>query len=122
MNGINQAYLCAATMAHVDEFIDGELSPHECEGVEAHLLGCPGCRSAFQRELDLKNLVRRACVCSDVPPDLKAAVLTRIQQLRIDVEHARFESLTITVRRTVGGSGGPAGASGVTGSSPGPLE
>ena len=54
-------------------------------------------------------------MCSDVPPDLKAAVLTRIQQLRIDVEHARFESLTITVRRTVGGIRRPGRASGVTG-------
>jgi mycothiol system anti-sigma-R factor len=90
-------------MAHVDEFIDGELGARECEGVEAHLLTCPGCRAAFQRELDLKNIVRKACACSGVPDELRVRVLTRISQLRIDVEATTFESLTI---RTSFGTGG----------------
>lgn len=95
MSGMNPAYLCAATMAHVDEFIDGELGSRECEGIEAHLLACPRCRAAFQRELDLKNIVRKACACSGVPDELRVKVLTRISQLRVDVEGATFESLTI---------------------------
>ena len=91
---MNPAYLCASTKAHVDEFIDGELGPRECEGVEAHLLVCPRCRAAYQRELDLKNIVRKACACSGVPDELKDRVLARISQLRVDVDGATFESLT----------------------------
>ncbi|MDQ1246322.1 MAG: hypothetical protein QG597_690 [Actinomycetota bacterium] len=108
---MNPAYLCAATMAHVDEFIDGELGPRECEGIEAHLLACPGCRAAFQREMDLKNIVRKACACSGVPDELKVRVLTRISQLRVDVEGTTFESLTI--RTTYGGSAGSAAGPGL---------
>ncbi len=94
MTGMNHAYLCASTMAHVDEFIDGELGARECEGVEAHLLACPNCRAAYQRELDLKNMVRKACACRGVPDELKDRVLTRISQLRVEVESSTFESLT----------------------------
>jgi mycothiol system anti-sigma-R factor len=95
MSRLNPAYLCAATMAHVDEFIDGELGPRECEGIEAHLLTCGSCRTAYQRELDLKNLIRKACACRGVPDDLKGRVLTRISELRIEVDGATFDSLTV---------------------------
>ncbi len=108
---MNPAYLCASTMAHVDEFIDGELGPRECEGVEAHLLVCPGCRAAYQRELDLKNMIRKACACSGVPDELKDRVLARISQLRVDLDGATFESLTFraTVYRDAPGRSQPGG-------------
>lgn len=92
---MNRAYLCAATLAHADEFIDGELGPHESEGVEAHLLGCSSCRSVFQREMNLKLLVRRSCGVEDVPEALRAQVLARITELRLQPGMVTFESLTI---------------------------
>lgn len=92
---LNHAYLCAATRAHADEFIDGELAPQEAAGVEAHLLACASCRQAFQRELDLKNLVRNACACEDVPEQVRVRVLARITELRLEPGVATFESLTI---------------------------
>ena len=95
MSGMNRAYLCAATRAHADEFIDGELGPRESEGVESHLLGCPDCRSVFQREMNLKILVRRACSNDDVPEALRAQVLARITQLRMEPGMVTFESLTV---------------------------
>lgn len=95
MTPVNPAYLCAATLAHVDEFIDGELCARECDGIESHLLSCANCRAVFQRELDLKMAVRRACQCDDVPEEVRVRVLTRISQLRVDVGSATFETLTV---------------------------
>lgn len=92
---INRAYLCAATLAHADEFIDGELGPQEAAGVEAHLLACANCRQAFQRELNLKHLVREACACEDVPDHVRVRVLARITELRLEPGIATFESLTV---------------------------
>lgn len=92
------AYWCAATRAHVDEFIDGELGARESEGVESHLLMCGACREVFQRELDLKHMVRQACQPCDVPPDLQDRILLKISQLRVDLHSATFESLTIRAR------------------------
>lgn len=119
MSRLNPAYLCAATMAHVDEFIDGELGPRECEGIEAHLLTCASCRAAYQRELDLKNLVRRACACRGVPEDLKGRVLTRISELRIEVDGATFDSLTVRTTATFGMTATRRGAPGNDTSGPG---
>lgn len=92
---INRAYMCAATLAHADEFIDGELAPQEAAGVEDHLLACASCRQAFQRELNLKNLVRQACACDAVPDHVRVRVLARITELRLEPGIATFESLTI---------------------------
>jgi mycothiol system anti-sigma-R factor len=95
MSGMNRAYLCAATRAHADEFIDGELGPRESEGVESHLLGCPDCRAVFQREMNLKLLVRRACAGDDVPEAVRTQVLARITELRVQPGMVTFESLTV---------------------------
>lgn len=94
MKGMNPAYLCASTMTHVDEFIDGELGAQESAGIERHLLACASCRRAYQRELDLKQMIRDACECRGVPAELKDRVLMRISELRIDLDGATFESLS----------------------------
>lgn len=92
---MERASLCAATLAHADEFIDGELGPHESAGVEAHLLSCAQCRAFFQRELNLKNLVRAACACEEVPEQVRVRVLARITELRLEPGMVSFESLTV---------------------------
>lgn len=92
---MNRAYLCAATRAHADEFIDGELGARESEGVESHLLTCPDCRTVFQREMNLKLLIRRACTGDDVPEALRTQVLARITELRMEPGMVTFESLTV---------------------------
>lgn len=95
MTDVSRAYLCAATRAHADEFIDGELGSRESAGVEAHLLSCGPCRESFQRELDLKLMVRQACACDELPEDLRVQVLARITELRVQPGIATFETLTV---------------------------
>jgi hypothetical protein len=60
-------------MSHVDEgtlhgYLDGELSPAEAQGVEAHLAQCPGCRGRLEEE---RVLIARAgeLLALAAPPD-----------------------------------------------------
>lgn len=94
MNRRSPAYQCEATIAHVDEFIDGELCDREAEGVEAHLLACSACRRAFQEELDLKLLVRRSCACDGVPDVVRDRVSGMLSRWRLDVGPGAFTSFT----------------------------
>jgi len=60
-------------MSHVDDgtlhaYLDGELSPAEVQGVEAHLAQCPACRSRLDEE---RALITRAgeLLALAAPPD-----------------------------------------------------
>jgi hypothetical protein len=60
-------------MSHVDDgtlhaYLDGELSPPEAQGVEAHLAQCPGCRGRLEEE---RALIARAgeLLALAAPPD-----------------------------------------------------
>ena len=59
------------------EYLDGELSAGELQQLEAHLAGCPECRSLLD---DLGRVVARAAALEDRPPrrDLWPQVSTRI--------------------------------------------
>src|SRR5256885_16150583 len=61
------------SMSHVDDgtlhaYLDGELSPPEAQGVEAHLAQCPGCRGRLEEE---RALITRAgeLLALAAPPD-----------------------------------------------------
>ena len=60
-------------MSHVDDgtlhaYLDGELSPAEAQGLEAHLAQCPSCRGRLEEE---RALIRRAgeLLALAAPPD-----------------------------------------------------
>ena len=75
-------------MSHVDDgvlhaYLDGELSPTEAQGVEAHVAQCPACRQRLEEERALiaratELLARAAPPDRELPPfrpgDLKPAV------------------------------------------------
>src|SRR5438132_9144470 len=61
------------SMSHVDEgmlhgYLDGELSPAEARGVDAHLAECPECRRRLEEE---RALIARAAelLALAIPPD-----------------------------------------------------
>ncbi|TXH45704.1 MAG: hypothetical protein E6Q90_00085 [Actinobacteria bacterium] len=102
MNRPSPAYQCQAIMAHVDEFIDGELCDRETEGVESHLLACGECRRVFQEELDLKLLVRRSCTHDVVPDSVRDRVSVMVSRWRLDMAPGSFSSLTSITTFRVG--------------------
>ncbi len=101
MNGM-RPYRCIDTLVHVDEFVDSELGPSECDRIDAHLAQCGSCRAEFARHIELKAKIAQACACREVPDDVRTQVLARISSLRISLDGLTFESLTIRRDVTTG--------------------
>ena len=95
MSNESRPYRCTDTLVHVDEFVDSELGPSECDRIDAHLAQCGSCREAFAQHIELKAKIAQACACRGVPDDVRVQVRARISALRISVEAMTFESLTI---------------------------
>jgi len=60
-------------MSHVDDgtlhaYLDGELSPAEAQGVEAHVAQCPGCRGRLEEERALTTRAAELLALA-APPD-----------------------------------------------------
>ncbi len=86
---------CDGYVAHLYEYLDGELSPQECDALKAHLEGCPPCLDEYERDLLLKSLIRRSCRCEQAPATLRTQIMTQIT--------------TVQVTRVQYGEGGPLG-------------
>lgn len=95
MNGGQDAGTdCAELYELLDAYVDGELSPDECERLKAHLVQCPSCLGEYQRDTLLKALVRRSCQCESAPSTLRAQILTRISTVVSDGRSVRATSVT----------------------------
>jgi len=76
---------CVEILGLVYEYIDDELPRTDCAKVRQHLDECAPCLSKYGLEEAVKLLVQRSCGYDDVPRDLRAKVLTRIRQVRVQI-------------------------------------
>jgi mycothiol system anti-sigma-R factor len=79
---------CDEVLGRVYEYLDHELDQVDVVEVRRHLAECGPCLAKFGLEQAVKDLVRRSCG-QDAPPEgLRAKVLVRIQQVRVDIGSA----------------------------------
>lgn len=83
---------CHEVDAHLDEFVDQELSPRDIALLEQHFTECPPCRAQLAFALMMKKLVARSCGDS-APAQLRQRVVKRITEIRTG-------SVRITVEET----------------------
>ncbi|GAB3586225.1 mycothiol system anti-sigma-R factor [Calidifontibacter terrae] len=69
---------CNSYLAHLEEYLDGELSVQQCEQLKEHLADCPPCLDAYQRDALMKALIRRSCQCESAPVALRTQIMARI--------------------------------------------
>ena len=69
---------CQALLAHLYEFLDGEVGEDECAALERHVEACPECFNQVDFERGVKELVRRKC-SERLPEGLTARLRERIQ-------------------------------------------
>ena len=81
---------CSEALALVYSYLDGELGDASCIEVRKHLDECGPCLREFGLEEAVKRLVQKHCGHDPVPLDLRAKVMTRIQQVRFDLEVTEF--------------------------------
>jgi mycothiol system anti-sigma-R factor len=68
---------CGEALAHLYEYIDGEIGPEEHHRIAAHLQECGPCLAEFDVERIVKLIVARSC-CALAPGALRAKVQAQI--------------------------------------------
>ncbi|PRY02047.1 mycothiol system anti-sigma-R factor [Allonocardiopsis opalescens] len=76
---------CSEVLAVVYHYLDGELDQRNCSQVQEHLDECGPCLREFGLEESVKRLVGKHCGCDPVPPDLRAKVLGKIEQVQAEL-------------------------------------
>jgi mycothiol system anti-sigma-R factor len=75
---------CADFLEQIVYFIDNELAAADCAAVREHLDTCNPCLERYDLQRTVKAVVARSC--SEVAPtELRAKVMLRLQQVRIQV-------------------------------------
>jgi mycothiol system anti-sigma-R factor len=62
------------------------MSTLDCAKIKQHLEECGPCLRESHLDEALKALVRRSCACEHAPEQLRMRVLTRITQVRLEIE------------------------------------
>ncbi|WP_228982292.1 mycothiol system anti-sigma-R factor [Streptomyces sp. DH12] len=73
---------CSEVLDHLYEFLDREMPDSDCTKFETHFEECSPCLEKYGLEQAVKKLVKRCCGHDDVPSDLRAKVMGRIELIR----------------------------------------
>lgn len=83
---------CSEVLARVYDYIDGELDVSNCAEIRQHLDECGPCLREYGLEEVVKRLVHKHCGHDLVPSDLRSRVLTRIHEVRVELEVTEFSA------------------------------
>jgi mycothiol system anti-sigma-R factor len=72
---------CEELRARLGLYLDGELEGNERRTVEAHLDGCDGCRTVFDRERRFLEMVRQSRALPRAPAELRSRVQQSLDEL-----------------------------------------
>jgi anti-sigma factor (TIGR02949 family) len=73
---------CSEVLDHLYEYLDNEMSHDACAKFKQHFDECHPCLEKYGLEQAVKKLVKRCCGHDDVPVDLRAKVLGRLDLIR----------------------------------------
>lgn len=86
---------CSDVLDRVYAYLDGELDDDWCGDIRRHLDECGPCLQEYGLDKVVKQLVAKSCGCDPVPDDLRSRVMSRIEQVRVEmVETIEAERLT----------------------------
>lgn len=73
---------CREVLDHLYEFLDSEMPDVDRAKFEQHFEECSPCLEKYGLEQAVKKLVKRCCGHDEVPADLRAKVMGRIELIR----------------------------------------
>jgi mycothiol system anti-sigma-R factor len=76
---------CREVLDMVYTYLDGELDERNCGDIRVHLAECGPCLAEYGLDEAVKKLIAKHCGCDPVPVDLRAKVLSRIDQVRSEL-------------------------------------
>ena len=81
---------CDDVLSHVFEFLDHETDDARREVIAEHLEDCSPCLRQFGIEQEVKALVARCCGSEVAPEELRAKVVARLAQVRVEIAHVEY--------------------------------
>ena len=73
--------VCSEIFARLSEYLDGELDPELCSGLEGHMDDCPPCQ-AFLESLRRTVELTRRLPGRELPEDLRRDLLETYRKMR----------------------------------------
>ncbi|TDC78153.1 mycothiol system anti-sigma-R factor [Streptomyces hainanensis] len=73
---------CSEVLDRIYEYLDREMPDGDCAKIQEHMDECSPCLEKYGLEESVKKLVKRCCGQDEVPSDLRAKVLGRIDLIR----------------------------------------
>lgn len=83
---------CSEVLEAVYLYLDGEQDAEHRDKVRIHLDECAPCLREYGLEQAVMTLVARCCGNDAAPQELRARVLARIQQVRVEIEQVEFRA------------------------------
>ncbi|WP_326596794.1 mycothiol system anti-sigma-R factor [Streptomyces sp. NBC_01803] len=87
---------CSEVLDRLYEYLDREMPDGDCAKFQEHIDDCSPCLEKYGLEQSVKKLVKRCCGHDDVPADLRAKVLGRIDLIRAGEAPAPAPAPTVT--------------------------
>ena len=76
---------CREVLERVYEYLDGEMTSSDIAKIRQHLDECSPCLSEYDLDVALKALIRRSCGCERAPEALRARIMVRITEVRLEL-------------------------------------
>jgi len=89
---------CADFLEQIVYLIDNELAEADCATVRAHLETCNPCYERYDLQRTVKAVVARSC-SESAPTELRAKIMTRLEQVRVEVRTGGERSDRRQIRR-----------------------
>ena len=81
---------CDEVLQAVYAYIDGEMTPKDHHLIREHLDECSPCLRQYGIEQEVKALVARCCGSEVAPEALRAKVVARLAQVRVEITQVEF--------------------------------
>jgi mycothiol system anti-sigma-R factor len=75
---------CSEVLYRVYEYLDGEMGQDETARIAEHLRECGPCLAQYDLDQAVKAILKRSCQCERAPVALRAQIMSRITQIRIE--------------------------------------
>ncbi|MGI5348949.1 mycothiol system anti-sigma-R factor [Streptomyces sp. CA-250714] len=96
---------CSEVLDHLYEYLDREMPEGDCAKFKEHFDECSPCFEKYGLEREVKKLVKRCCGQDDVPSDLRAKVMGRIEVIRQGETPASADAVQAEDTRSAAGTG-----------------
>lgn len=75
---------CSHALMQVYQYLDGEMSPDDCDKIREHLAKCGPCLKEYDVDQMLKTLVRRSCGYESAPTELRMQIIAHITTITFE--------------------------------------